>query len=311
MQDNSAKVNREQPIPWTATEVFLAVLLAWLFWPAAVFAVVKGLGVEHWYYGDDAAEMAKRLGLWVGTLAVPFQVLTYPLLFAAFQRTTLDQLGLTTRRFGRNVLAGVLVLLLLAPVVFGIWQLIRWLYGSPGETTIEQHNLEIIAPYLYPCEWIMLVFTATIGAPLHEELTFRGVLQPWLASRRWGGHAAMLGALVLAVAFRGERLHTAWSEGISSLAEAAAPALFVLTLLPLYLVVWWIRRTTAAPAIFGTSLVFACMHTSVWPTPIPLFVLGLGLGVLAQRTRSLVGPIVIHSLFNSFSCVLLVLEKSN
>lgn len=308
MQDNSTNVNGERPSAWTGAEVFLSVLLAWLFWPIAIFAVVKGIGVEHWYYGDDAAEMAKRIGLWVGTLAAPFQVLTYPLLLSAFRRTSLDQLGLTTRRFGRNLLAGIVVLLVLAPVVFGMWQLIRWLQGGPGERTIEQHDLEIIAPYLYPSEWVMLVFTATIAAPLHEELTFRGVLQPWLASRRWGGHVAMLGALVLAVAFRYERLIAAWPQDASAFVEAAAPALFVLALLPLYLAVWVTSRTPRDAAIFGTSLLFGYIH-SAWPTPIPLFVLALGLGVLAQRTRSLVGPIVIHSLFNGFSCVLLLLER--
>ena len=308
MQDNKVNVNGERPIAWTGAEVFLSILLAWLFWPVAVFAVVKGIGVEHWYYGDDAAEMAKRIGLWVGTLAAPFQVLTYPLLFSALRPTTLEQLGLTTRRFGSNLLGGIGVLLLLAPLVFGIWQLIRWLQGGPGERTIEQHDLEIIAPYLYPSEWVMLVFTATIAAPLHEELTFRGVLQPWLASRRWGGHVAMLGAFVLAVVFRWERLLAAWPEDISSFVEAATPALFVLAVLPLYLAVWATRRAAADPAIFATSLLFGYIH-SAWPTPIPLFVLALGLGVLAQRKRSLVGPIVIHSLFNGFSCVLLLLER--
>ncbi|HTU89977.1 MAG TPA: CPBP family intramembrane glutamic endopeptidase [Gemmataceae bacterium] len=311
MQDNSTNVNGERPISWTGTEIFLSVFLAWLFCPAAAFAILKGLGVENWYYGDDTPETARRLGLWVGTLAAPFQVLTYPLVLSAFRRTTWDQLGLTTRRFGRNVLAGIAVLPLLAPVVFGLWQLIRWLYGVPGEKIIEQHDLEKIAPYLYPFEWVMLFFTAIIGAPVHEELTFRGVLQPWFASRRWGGHAAMLGALLLALSFRSERLRDAWPEGMASLTEAAAPALFVLALVPLYIVVWLASRTPIAPAIFGTSLLFACIHSSVWPTPIPLFVLALGLGALAHSTRSLVGPIVMHGLFNGFSCVLLLWETKH
>lgn len=310
MQDNRANVNSERPIPWLGTEIFLSVFLAWLFWPAAVFAVLKGLGFEHWYYGDDSAETSKRMGLWIGTLAAPLQVLTYPLVFSAFRRTTWEQFGLTTRRFGRNVLAGAMVLLCLAPLVFGIWQLIRWLYGGAGEHSIEQHPLEIIAEQqLHPSEWVMLFFTAMIGASVHEELTFRGVLQPWLASHRWGGHAAMLGALVLALLFRYERLFAAWPDDLAALLEAATPALFVLALLPIYLVVWATSRTPLDPALFGTALLFGYIHP-VWPTPIPLFVLALGLGMLAQRTRSLVGPIVMHSLFNGFSCVLLLLERS-
>jgi membrane protease YdiL (CAAX protease family) len=49
-------------------------------------------------------------------------------------------------------------------------------------------------------------------------------------------------------------------------------------------------------------------HVAVWPSPIPLFVLGLGLGVLAEGTRSLVGPIVVHSAFNAVSCGYLALK---
>jgi membrane protease YdiL (CAAX protease family) len=102
-------------------------------------------------------------------------------------------------------------------------------------------------------------------------------------------------------------LVAAWPEGMRSLALAATPALFVLALAPIYLLVCWRSRTPLGPALFGTSLLFAYVHASVWPTPVPLFVLALGLGALAQRTRSLVGPIVLHSLFNGVSCVQLIM----
>jgi membrane protease YdiL (CAAX protease family) len=42
---------------------------------------------------------------------------------------------------------------------------------------------------------------------------------------------------------------------------------------------------------------------------VPLFVLALGLGTLAARTRSLVGPIVLHSLFNAASCAVFFLGR--
>ena len=48
-----------------------------------------------------------------------------------------------------------------------------------------------------------------------------------------------------------------------------------------------IARVIGAPAI------------AVWPTPIPLFALGLSLGYLAYRTQSLVAPVVLHGLFNA------------
>jgi membrane protease YdiL (CAAX protease family) len=252
--------------------------------------------------------LSKRLALWSNTLAWPFQVLTFPLLFASLSGTRLDQLGLTTRRLGRNVLAGVVGMLALTPAVFGVYWLVRRLYELAGQHGIEKHALEVMAQQdLSTLEWVMLIFTATVAAPILEELSFRGVLQPWLASRRWGSHLAMLGALAIAVSFRWNDLLDAWPKGSKALATAGTPALFVLGLLPIYLLVCWRTRTPLGPAIFAASLLFACVHTSVWPTPVPLFVLAIGLGVLARRTRSLVGPIVLHGLFNAVSCVQLLM----
>lgn len=289
-------------------EILFALYLVWFFWPFTVSRILAGVGVQHWYYGDDAPELPLRLELWVRTFALPLQVLTIPLLFSAFSRTRPDQLGLTTRRLGRNVLAGLASWLILSPPVFGIFRLLRYLSSQSGEHTVEQHALETIArQQLFPAEWVMLFFSAMAAAPIVEELIFRGVLQPWLAARRWGGHAAMFGALVLAIVFRWQQWRDAWTEGIPSLLTAATPALFVLALLPLYFLVYWSSRTPLDPALFGTSLLFAYIHATVWPTPAPLFVLSLGLGVLAYRSGSLVGPIILHGLFNGVSCFQLLM----
>jgi membrane protease YdiL (CAAX protease family) len=311
MQDNNANVNgKPGPAPWSGMEILFALYLVWYFWPITVALILKGVGVEHWYYGDDVPEMPLRLELWARTFALPLQILTVLLLFSAFSRTRPDQLGLTMRRFGRNALAGLIGWMILTPPVFAIFQLVRYLSSQSGKPTVEHHALEKIAhQQLFPVEWLMLFFTAMVAAPMLEELTFRGVLQPWLAARRWGGHVAMLGSLVLAMLFRWQHWRDAWPEGISALATATAPALFVLALVPIYLLVCWRSRTPLGPALFGTSLLFACIHSSVWPTPVPLFVLSLGLGILAYRSGSLVGPIVLHGLFNGVSCVQLLLGK--
>jgi membrane protease YdiL (CAAX protease family) len=311
MPDENEDVNQTpQRVPWTALEILLGLYLVWLFWPYLMQTLVEGLHLERWYYGDDTSELSKRLELWSTTLAAPFEVLTFPLIFAVFSKTRLEQLGLTTRRLGRNVLLGLAGLLVLAPLVLGVYQLVRFLYEKAGQEQYEPHALEIIArQHLYPSEWVMFFFSAMIAAPLLEEIIFRGVLQPWLAARRWGGHLAMLGALALALLYRQEQMLAAWRQDVASLLEATTPALFVLALVPVYLLVWRFSRTPVPPAIFGTSFLFACFHRW-WPTPVPLFVLALGLGVLAQRTRSLVGPIVLHSLFNGISCVQLLLERS-
>jgi len=57
-------------------------------------------------------------------------------------------------------------------------------------------------------------------------------------------------------------------------------------------------------------MVFAVLHSQVWPTPIPLFFLGIGLGYLAYRTQSLLPGIIVHGLFNTVTCVGLVLRQT-
>jgi membrane protease YdiL (CAAX protease family) len=68
------------------------------------------------------------------------------------------------------------------------------------------------------------------------------------------------------------------------------------------------RRVNALAAIYGSAMLFAVFHSSAWPTPIPLFFLGLGLGWLAYRTQSLVSCITVHFLFNTVAFLTLALS---
>ncbi len=54
----------------------------------------------------------------------------------------------------------------------------------------------------------------------------------------------------------------------------------------------------ATLAILGTAMLFAAFHGQNWPAPLPLLLLALVLGWLAQRTQSLIAPITLHVLFN-------------
>jgi membrane protease YdiL (CAAX protease family) len=84
-------------------------------------------------------------------------------------------------------------------------------------------------------------------------------------------------------------------------------------LFALVLVAGWVmaRRMTrnrrTVGAVYASASLFALVHSSVWPSPIPLFVFGLGLGWLAVRTRGALAPAIVHGLFNTVS-VLFVLK---
>src|SRR5262249_50828793 len=89
------------------------------------------------------------------------------------------------------------------------------------------------------------------------------------------------------------------------------PVVFVLAAAAGFLLVerlpWrWLPRPGAVRGIFASSILFAAWHSSVWPSPIALFALSLGLGWLAYRTQSLVAPILLHALFNAVTCLVLL-----
>ncbi len=64
-------------------------------------------------------------------------------------------------------------------------------------------------------------------------------------------------------------------------------------------------RFSVGAAIVITSLIFASLHAGQWPAPIPIFILAIGLGVVYQRTGSLIATICMHALFNGISTLAL------
>jgi membrane protease YdiL (CAAX protease family) len=256
----------------------------------------------------EARRMAlTRLGLWASVAAFPFQAVTVPLVFYVLRGIPPGRIGLTQRLLGRNVLAGVGAWLLITPLVFVVNLLATYLQTLADPGGVQEHPLTRIAEQRPTApELAVLVVSAVVAAPVVEETVFRGVLQPWFAGFRSGGATAMAAAFGAALVPRQSEMAAALRHGGEGLLTAVAPALFVLALLPFYLAVARHPPRPDSPAIFGTALLFASIHANVWPTPVPLFVLGLALGTLSARTGSLVGPMVLHGLFNAVTCVWLL-----
>jgi membrane protease YdiL (CAAX protease family) len=315
---------RQRAVPWSGLEI-IAVFLVYIILQALVSQLVLDSGLVGRLYGPDVVERlnakddpdaARAAQNRVGLLA---NVLMFPLLVAAilgFLRlvsgTRLHQLGLTWHRAGRNVLLGFLTWLIVTPPVLALNNLIYEIFSRLSGKGVSEHPLTKLAQErALPAELVLIVFAAVVVAPVLEELLFRGVTQRWAARHPWGGLATMAGALLFSLFFASERMGRALksSEGPlewPALLQAFAPSLFVLAMVPGFLWVCRKARTPFGPALYGTSLFFATMHSSVWPSPVPLFVLALALGWLAERTQSLVGPMVLHGLFNGVACVQLL-----
>jgi membrane protease YdiL (CAAX protease family) len=290
-------------VRWTGPEVAAAFLVSML--TARLFLdLFQQTELLPWMYGpgpwpDEIARL--RRGLWAMTAGLPAEVIGVVLLMQLASDTRPAQLGLTVQRFPSNLLAGLLYWLVLMPAILLLHALTLRLYKYLTPFAPEAHAIQkLISDSPVLADWVLTALTAILAAPLREELLYRGVLQQWAACQARRGDIVVGISLFVAVLFRQSKVAKAWQDGTQAqLIWELQPLYFVLALLPVYMALRRWQKTPAPGAIFASALLFAIYHAEVWPSPIPLFPLGLTLGWLAYRTQGLVAPIVVHMLFNT------------
>src|SRR3954447_483487 len=154
---------------------------------------------------------------------------------------------------------------------------------------------------------VMTGVAAVIIAPICEEITFRLLLQGWLEKweDRW------LGWRVQEAPQSSDDLDVSTGDkaplvGVETAEPGNSP--FITGASP----------TSAEPprrGVFGlpygvfpivvSALLFGLAHFGYGPEPVPIFMLGLVLGFVYQRTHRIVPSIVAHSLFNLFTMIVL------
>ena len=275
-----------------------------------------------------------RVGIWVRTVALPFMAVTGPLLLALCSGTRLYQLGLHTHRLGCNLLTGFLAWLMFTPFLTQLWLTLVWVLARLGQTEAEEHPLTKLGQHSPGLsDRLLLVFTAVVAAPFTEEILFRGALLPWLNVRRppRPGDDALPPALaafrqrsfrqgvivVLAVIWallgRSSQLAAAWHAGNrAALLAEMAPVLFIGNAILGFAAFRYLARRGERAGKQRSGGSGLCLrpavrrvHSTVWPSPIPLLLLGFVLGYLTYRTQSLIPSLVVHALFNGIACVLL------
>jgi membrane protease YdiL (CAAX protease family) len=269
---------RTRAVPWGFGAVVIATMLG-MVWSHLLLAMLPMLWANA--VGSILGVVAVVFFLHQATEALPYQ------------------LGLTTQRWARNLAIGYLFWLLVTPAVFGIYRMV--LEVEPA----AKHPIEDLLRKQATVEtWLLATAVAVLLGPILEELLFRGVIQPWMVR-------STIAADLVAIAFGITGIVIGSSEVIST-GRLQTWWLLLLVLLagPGYLAFeWltrrWLPRAGAARAIYASSLLFALIHYNAWPTPIPLFFLSLALGYVAYRTQSLLGPILMHGLFNAVSLLAL------
>ncbi len=260
----------------------------------AVFLTAAATGVEQERERvEEAVALHATLRmLWVSLFAFPLQLgalaLTWAMLYARWRP---NSSGSVAGKVGLAVIAwGVLtpVVLVLNMAVNAVSQQL--------DLQPDTHSLAKLGGRP-PLDQVLLALEACVGAPLREEIIIRGVMLWWCV-----GRIQIPGAGVSAVT--GAR---PWFVMIAATLFAATsmkwqPVVFAALLAAGLAVLWRCTHTGAqrARAVYATAAFFALMHP-VWPNPLPLFVLGLGLGYLAVRTNGLLVPVLVHALFNAVS----------
>jgi membrane protease YdiL (CAAX protease family) len=257
-----------------------------------------------------------QISLWITPLIFPLDLATVFLLFRIGSGTQAHELGLSIHRPRENLALACVSWLAVTPVVFGISYLATVAHFGLTGSKPQPHPFALLAeesPTLF--NGILIGVSTLLVAPVWEELMFRRVLQSWLTQREWGGLLGIGLSFIIGLSAVITGFKDFHDSDLKLVVAKLSPILFTLLMLPGYFygdrfLKKWIPDQKVFRGIFATALLFGMVHSITWPTPIALFVLGLGLGFLAYGTQTLMAPILFHSLFNAVACLTLVLPHA-
>ncbi len=324
---------RYRYIPWQGESVVFA-FLSFFLWPVAFVLFSQRL------FGEATEENRFVYEYIAICLAFPFQIITIVYFLRVVSGTKLYQIGFHTSYLRQALLLACLAFLTVVFLVLAVNLGVELTQLLITDEPPEEHGLEkMISQNPSLLKWLLLIVTALIVAPVMEELIFRGVFQGWASQEAWRVEFFMFGAFLIGII-----LHYEDRIGISIFWLCL---LIGFRLFPNMLVRFFDKGTTKKKeqkerfsekegelteenlsdfykyvlkitnqgkmlirfrSIYACSAMFAMMHT--WPTPIPLFLLGLALGWLAHRTQGLAAPIFLHFLFNGVAFMSLILKQA-
>jgi membrane protease YdiL (CAAX protease family) len=204
---------------------------------------------------------------------------------ALLRERGLEKFGLTLRLLPRGLWQGALALFALLPVVYVVSAVVDW-SARALEMPIPQHELLIkLTEGLTVTKAVLLIVVAVVGAPLFEELLFRGVMQTFLV-RVLGGRQAEVGEAGVPMTAPVDDSPMSRIERAEATPQRASQRILAR----------WM-------SIVITALIFAAVHGQPLWIP-PLMALAIGMGYMYERTGNLWIPVVMHALFNGLQIVL-------
>ncbi len=214
-------------------------------------------------------------------------------MYVAYRATPAD-LGLPRpgKEALRDVLIGVVTCFAALLPVRVVQAILVWLMGRQQE--LSQHELIKMLVGGTDADTLVMVLacvSAVVVAPICEEVTFRLLFQGWL--QKWEDGIVRINA-------DGIPDEGTIQAGNTTLEDSTKP---VVTSGPA-------RRGVAGMPhgwlpIWTSSLLFGLAHAGYGPEPVPLFLFGILLGYVFQRTNRILPCIVAHALFNGVTMLAL------
>ena len=309
-------------VPWGAGSV-LMVVVCWMISSALISntyaRVIRPAPAE----GVQAARKPMSPGKLMALVSIQntATLVLIPLILVATSGARPRDLGLVAPGFGTQIFRGVVAYPLMAPLVFGVMGLSVLVWGRtphPVEEAIAQNS----SPGLVA----LSVLAAILLAPAAEELIFRGVFLGWLTRLSLGGEKPkrwideeldfagpspivddrVPDDVMIAVEPEVSTDDEPWDDE-GRMARSPSPTSVLAAPMAPEIATGRSRTLPLLLSNVAVSLVFAALHGAVWPTPVPIFFLSLGLGFLYQRTGSLIPSVAMHMTFNGVSTLLMFL----
>jgi membrane protease YdiL (CAAX protease family) len=303
-------------VPWTGFEVLVSFLIVFILIPEIIASAIAQTGaipnasIQSSKSGDlseaqkRAAEIASIVvTLWARVLALPLQLT----IFLVACRVLYPQVWFKTRpSLSAQIFVAIVAWAVLTVLVHST-NILANIILKGLDSQREAHPLEKLGgqPFL---ESVLFLIQACVATPIVEELIFRGVILGW----------AIGGRKPIPIPDVPDRIRP-WLIMLAALAFASlsvnglvpvysgrqgAPIFVLLLMVGLAAIQFWFKgKRRILSGVYSSAALFAAVHSSIWPSPIPLFLLGLGLGWLVVRTRSILVPIIVHGLFNAISTV--------
>ena len=264
-------------VPWGLLDLLLAMVALVLFQALALVVLRHFFGVDVRLKLHEMPPETRAVVILASSLASVTTALVSVFFVRLRTQASWIDLGFDRRTILADVKLGVVAFVMLAPPVYAIQAvLVQWF---PSQHPLISLLNEEAGPFIY----LVTGLSAVLVAPLVEEYLFRVLLQGWLERALKSLHSFQ--DLLLGDFAFSDESGTPGRE----LGEEAA-------------------RSTAQPswlAIAISAALFAALHASHGPDPIPLFVLALGLGYLYQRTHRILPGIIVHLLLNGITLAVL------